>query len=68
MPCRIARLNYTIFHGLVLVFGTSVHVSTISSFVTFLLSSHFFPIFHPDVVTGSDRVVKSFLAGIEGGN
>lgn len=38
MPCRIARLNYTIFHGLVLVFGTSVHVSTISSFTTFLLS------------------------------
>lgn len=40
MPCRIARLNYTIFHGLVLVFGTSIRVSTysVSSFVTFLLS------------------------------
>lgn len=39
MPCRIARLNYTIFHGLVLVFGTSIRVSTysVSSFVTFLL-------------------------------
>lgn len=63
MPCRIARLNYTIFHGLVLVFRTAIPCTVflhyllrhISAFVSsdFDLSLCWYYI-------GLDMVAKSF--------